>query len=336
MFEMPGCDYPGLDEVTVLVVNAECFCPGQGIYIENAGYFRLVSIPSSTSLLLRNLCLEVNASEGSEIPSTSCVSVGGEPGADGVDGTNGADGSDGINAFTVTTVNFSQPAELATVVVTVAENSWAFTGQNIYVEGGGYYEVTAIGAGTITLKNLMDTPSNAYLSNAAPTTVIGAGAGVSPGGIQGPDPQTQTEKIVAIIYEQPLSYPSDGMAFGSWTPLDLTTMTETVAGTCTFTGPDFNLEDGTYTLMGHVCVTDCKMRIRLRNTSQAVDLLYSVNGVTTGELIIPIFGAFSIVETDSLQFEYYAIDNGGGTFGSVTGVPLVEEVYRGFMFTKVS
>lgn len=338
-FIMPGCDYPGEMQVTVTVGSSDCFCPGQVIYIENAGYFRLISIPSSTELLLENLCLDVNAAEGTPIPATSCVSVGGEPGADGGAGTNGADGTDGINAYTVTTVNFNQPAELATVVVSVDESSWAVVGQVVYVEGGGYYEVTLVAPGTLTLKNLEDAATYAYLTNAAAATVINSGAGVSPAGIQGPSPLTQTEKIVAIVFSEDVSYPSDTMSFGAWTALDVNVMTETTAGTCTFTGPNFSLEAGDYTLVGHACFALCKMRIRLRRTNNSpADLLYSVNGVTTGEGILPIFGQFAVgSDTDDLQFEYYAIDTPGpGNFGEVTGVPAVEEVYRGFMFTKVS
>lgn len=335
-FEMPGCGYPGTDEVTVTVANSDCFCPGQVIYIEVAGYFRLRSIPDSTHLVLENLCLDVNATEGTVIPATACVSVGGEPGADGTNGTPGADGTDGINAYTVTTVNFNQPDQLDTETISVSESSWAFVGQNIYIEGGGYYEVVSVGVGTIEIKNLRDDTTQAYETNADFGDLISAGAGVSPGGIQGPNPQTQTEKIVALIYEDAVGYPADTMSFGAWTTMELTTMTETVAGTCVLTGNDFTLESGNYTLIGNVCATNCKMRVRLRNVTQGSFLLYSVNCVTTGEIIVPIFGAFGVQGTDTLRFEYYAIDDGGGTFGSSTGVPEANEVYRGFMFTKVS
>jgi len=335
MFIMPGCDYPGEMQVEVTVASTGCFCPGQVIYIENAGYFRLISI-TDTTLLLENLCLDVNAEEGTEIPATSCVSVGGEPGADGSNGTNGADGTDGINAYTVSTASFTQPDEQDTEVLSVDESSWAVVGQVVYLEGGGYYEVTLVAPGALTLKNLEDAATYAYLTNAVVGTVINSGAGVSPAGIQGPNPETQTKKVVAIIYEVANAYPSDSMTFGAWTPLDVNVMSETVAGVCTFTGPNFSLETGTYTLVGHVCFALCKMRIRLR-ANNANDLLYSVNGVTTGEGILPIFGAIVVNSADDLQFEYYAIDTpGAGNFGEVTGVPDVEEDYRGFMFTKVS
>lgn len=108
-------------------------------------------------------------------------------GSAGPAGAAGADGTDGINAFTVTTANFTQPAEGATVNVEVANSSWIASGQHIYNLGGGDYEVTAIPDGThVTLKNLEDTALGLYPGNAAPAAVIGSGAAVSPGGIQGP------------------------------------------------------------------------------------------------------------------------------------------------------
>lgn len=340
-FIMPGCGYPGDGDVEVTVVTTGCFCPGIVIYIEGAGYFRLLVIVDATHLLLENLCLDVNTAEGIAIGAGSCVSVGGEPGADGTNGTGGGDGSDGINAFTVTTADFNQPAELATVVVSVAESSWAAIGQNVFIPVGGYYEVTAIVAGTLTLKNLKDTTTDAYLSNADPFTTtatpIVSGSAVSPGGIQGPNPQTQTSKVVALTYQVAVGVAPDTMFFAAWTVLGVNTLNQTVAGVCVRTGNTFTLEDGSYTLIGHTVVEKCKVRIRLRNTTDAVDLLQSVNGVVSDEGIIPIFGAFSVSGLDTLQFEYYAIDTPGpGVFGQVTGVPAADEVYRGFMFTKVS
>lgn len=88
------------------------------------------------------------------------------PGAQGPAGTNGVDGTDGISAFTTTT-GFVQPAVNATVNITVANSSMAALGSDIFVEGGGYYQVTAIPDAThITLENL------GYTANSAPASVI--------------------------------------------------------------------------------------------------------------------------------------------------------------------
>lgn len=97
------------------------------------------------------------------------------------------DGLDGMDAFTVTSANFTQPAEGATVIAEVANSVWIAAGQQLYVTGGGYYEVTAVPNIThVTLRNLENTASGLYLGNAAPGVIVGMGAKVSPGGIQGP------------------------------------------------------------------------------------------------------------------------------------------------------
>ena len=119
----------------------------------------------------------------------------------GVDAA-GTNGDDGINAFTVTTANFTQPAEGATVVVEVANSTWIASGQHLYVTGGGDYEVTAIPDGThVTLRNLENTASALYPGNAAPAAVIGSGAAVSPGGIQGPIGATGAAATIANYFK---------------------------------------------------------------------------------------------------------------------------------------
>lgn len=75
---------------------------------------------------------------------------------------------------TTTTANFTQPASGSTVVASVSSTTNYAAGELIFVGGGGgYYYCTATGAGSITLKNLAITGSNA-----APTTVINNGASV--------------------------------------------------------------------------------------------------------------------------------------------------------------
>lgn len=115
----------------------------------------------------------------------------GDPGPQGDPGNPGADGTNGINAFTVTTANFTQPAEGATVNVEVANSTWIAQDQHLYVTGGGDYQVTAIPDAThVTIRNLENTAGGLYPGNAAPAVVIASGADVSPGGIQGPSGST--------------------------------------------------------------------------------------------------------------------------------------------------
>lgn len=96
-------------------------------------------------------------------------------------------GPAGSNAFSITTDDFVMPAEGVTVNVEVADSTWAVIGQIVFIEGAGHFEVTAVPDGThITIENIENSFTGAYDSNAAATTVISSGAGVTPAGLQGP------------------------------------------------------------------------------------------------------------------------------------------------------
>jgi hypothetical protein len=88
-------------------------------------------------------------------------------------------------------VDFTMPAELASVVAIVTSTNWMAVGEIVWVTRvdttvKGYMLVTAIGGATsVTLKNLKDTPNNAYSGNSAAGT-INATSKIVPGGLQGP------------------------------------------------------------------------------------------------------------------------------------------------------
>jgi hypothetical protein len=109
------------------------------------------------------------------------------PGAAGAAGADGANGADGVSAFSVTTAQFTMPAELANVDdVDVDVSTWMTPNQNVYVQNAGWMEVQTKSDSThVTLKNLKDTSSGAYLDNVAPGTVVAASNHISPGGLQG-------------------------------------------------------------------------------------------------------------------------------------------------------
>lgn len=101
------------------------------------------------------------------------------PGAEGDPGTDATDGTNGANAFTVTTDDFATVATSGTVTIEVADTSWMVTGQPLFIEGAGFYGVTAIVDSThVTVENL------GFTGNTGAAVNIPAGAGVSPGGEQ--------------------------------------------------------------------------------------------------------------------------------------------------------
>lgn len=109
------------------------------------------------------------------------------PGPAGEDGVDGADGAAGANAFTLTTAQFTMPAEGATVSVSVLDTSWMGATQILYVTTAGYMKVSSItNSTTVVLLNPENTAGGLYAENAAPATAIPTSSKVSPAGIQGP------------------------------------------------------------------------------------------------------------------------------------------------------
>ncbi len=95
--------------------------------------------------------------------------------------------ADGINAFTLTNDDFTMPAELANVAVTVVTTAWMAVGENIFIANAGYFKVVSIGDNvTVTLKNLEDSGTGVYPDNVAPGTNVASGQKVTPAGITGP------------------------------------------------------------------------------------------------------------------------------------------------------
>lgn len=123
------------------------------------------------------------------------------PGVAGAAGTDGTAGANGVSAYTVTTADFTVPAVGATVLVSVGNSSWMVVGQPIFTQGPANFVVSSkpnTSSVVLTFQGFED--------DVAPTTVISAGAGVSPGGMQ-----------ASAITATRLS------AYATGTPYDLTT-----------------------------------------------------------------------------------------------------------------
>jgi hypothetical protein len=101
----------------------------------------------------------------------------GPQGARGPTGPTGP-AAESITAFSVTTANFTQPAPDATVTVLVDSTLWMGSGQQLFIENGGYYVVTTVVSDT----ELLLTSIGDYTGQAAESTVISSGSKVSPGG----------------------------------------------------------------------------------------------------------------------------------------------------------
>lgn len=106
----------------------------------------------------------------------------GPQGVPGEKGDPGTPGQNGVNSYTEVESAGTVPAVGNTVVLSVANAQWVVDGQNIYIEGIGYYEVQSHTATTITAKN------TGAPGNASPGGPIPVGAGVGPAGYEGSPP----------------------------------------------------------------------------------------------------------------------------------------------------
>lgn len=121
------------------------------------------------------------------IPNCDGVVVQNIPGPAGEDGAPGTNGTNGTSAVTTLTVAFTMPAEAASAAATMGSTASLVIGENVFVQGLGTLEVTAIGSAiTATLTNVEDTALMYYTGNAAPGTIAAIGSRVGPTGTQGP------------------------------------------------------------------------------------------------------------------------------------------------------
>lgn len=265
----------------------------------------------------------------------------GSAGPKGDTGSAGVSGTNGQNAFTVTTANFTQPAEGATVNIEVVSSAWIAGGQHLYVTGGGDYLVTAIPDAThVTIRNLENTGSNLYPDNAAPGATINAGAAVSPGGIQGPagvSGSTPTLAYGLITDQGTPPFAPQAFAYTAWTTKRLTDPSGSVV--LSLLANQFILATGTYLVDGILYAEQCYMRTRIRNITDGATLLQGTQTRTLNNSgsILAIHGIITTTSAKTLEWQYYATNDGGGAanlgFAMSTGDP---EIYARLRFVKIS
>ena len=161
--------------VTIAIGSTAWVGVGQVLYIATAGYMSVIAISSATQLNIQNLNYPGNAASGTSIASGSHVGPAGPIGPQGAGGA-------GLNAYTTLAANFTQPAVGSSVNANVVNSSWVPVSQILFVQGGGWYQVSTVPDLThITLINL------GYAGNAAPGATITSGTTVlvSPSGPQG-------------------------------------------------------------------------------------------------------------------------------------------------------
>lgn len=104
----------------------------------------------------------------------------GSPGQQGEPGSPGEPGANGVNSYSTVSVAGVVPAVGNSVALTLENAEWVIDGQNLYLEGIGYYEAISHTDTTVTVENL------GAPGNAAPATAIPIATGIGPAGYEGP------------------------------------------------------------------------------------------------------------------------------------------------------
>jgi hypothetical protein len=143
-------------------LNQPVFITGAGEYLVTAE----ASVNSNgTFVLLQNLGSAGNAVPGSTISSGNSISPS---------------GLQGTNAYTTTTATFVTPAVGYAATITCANVAWMVVGEIVFVQGGGYFQVSSINT-----TNNTALLSNPGFANTTAGATIPTGFGVGPSGTQG-------------------------------------------------------------------------------------------------------------------------------------------------------
>lgn len=155
-------------QVTVTEDNTEWMAVGQTVFMPGVGLFTVDTIVDSTHVTLTYVNTSTNTATGNTVAIDTLVTCA----------CTGANGADGVNAYTVVAGGgFTVPAISGSVSVPVANSSWITVGQDVFVEGAGYFNVSAKADATHFTGTYLDVSPN---TNAGAAIV--AGAGVSPAG----------------------------------------------------------------------------------------------------------------------------------------------------------
>lgn len=265
------------DQVQIAVVNSQWVTVGSTVFVEGAGSFKVISTPTTTSMLLEYLNVASNTAAGNNIASGAGVAAGATP---------GADGTNGVNSFSVLTAAFTVPAVGANVsipdgFVHVASSESFGVGQIVFITDGTDF-------GSFRVISKPDTISFVaeylgYAGEATPGVSIGSGGTVSPGGTQpalaAPLPTaftdnstgTASDTIAAGVGVSTITFPLSSLATGLSTgALDLMTtytpgyafkilafdFVTTIVGAGAGGSQIFNLEIGSTNVTGGVVTVD--------------------------------------------------------------------------------
>jgi len=259
----------------------------------------------------------------SPCPETQTVNV---PGVAGDAGAAGADGTNGVNAFTVVAADFIIPAVGNTVLVTVGDSTWMVVGQNIFIEEPANFVVDSIpGPSTVLLEFL------GYTGDASPGATISTGAGVSPGGLEGP---SSVGALPTAITDNSTGTASDTVAAGVGVTtlmfhINLVALTTAAADLMTNYTPGYAFKilavDFTVTTPGTGAGANQSLNLEIgsTNVTGGVVNVTLANTATLGALVAgtAVTAANTGTAADTLSIEVAA---GGTIFTAGQGILLIK------------
>ena len=206
-----------------------------------------------------NMSLLTNPGDccGNPCPDEATTQI---PGPKGDPGTPGVDGVDGINAYTHITDSFIQPAVSSTVTIDVEDSNWATPGQDLFIQGGGYYNlVSNPDATSMVVRNL------GYDANVPPTTVVPDGSQISPAGEKGEDGNVNVNGALLIV---------NNLNDVANTATARTSLGLTSAATTTLT--DFLLKAGNLSGLANTATARTNLGVAIGTNVQAFNALLTV------------------------------------------------------------
>lgn len=249
----------------------------------------------------------------------------------GVQGEPGAAGAAGVNAFTVTTAAITLPASAGPVttpaVQSFANTTWMAVGQKIFISDGvdtAFFQVLTLPSATGATLTWLD-----YRDDSAPTSVINAGAQVSPAGTQ-PD---LSSPLPTAFTDNTTGTASNTLAAGVGRetlmfPIQLAAMTTAAADLLTnyVVGYAFKILSVSFTTTtigaGAGATQTLNLEINSTNVTGGAVTVTLAGTDTLGELTAgtPVTAANVGTATDTLSVEVAA---GGTVFTAGAGILIV-------------
>jgi hypothetical protein len=337
------------------VANGSWTTVGEVLFIQSAGYVRVVAVPSPTQLTIKNLANSLtgeytsNTAPGIAIPNGMSVvaagvegpagptGLGGPMGPIGNTGSTGATGPTGHDAATSLTAPFTMPNRGDTVTVQVIYGLWTAIGSILFVQNAGYMRVVEVGSVTMELRNIAT--ATEYTSNIAPGTTVSELSGLCPTGMQGPAGNTQNTAFINI--SNSLAQGTDGPAIvaGSWQDVPLNTINSDSQGiVISLAANEITLPAGAYRVRGaapafkggNTVLRTCNVTTGINTTAKperGADEEVQINATLDARIVLPA--------TQTIKFQQLCSSTiTGGVLGKAANLTGVNEIHARFVLEK--